>query len=136
VRFIDSYPLYFEIVPELDYAWWPSRMPLNERAGRDALRRIATKPVEQSPTTRHIYHSSVRRTTPGRGSVPKCLEPGDPNVSVILENSTSVPPVISMVIGDGETGAGFPLSVIVAVPFIRSPPVEVVVTSPSTRVMW
>jgi len=62
--------------------------------------------TRQRPT-RCIYLCSLTlRTTPGRGSAPKWLEPGGAKVSVILENSTSLPPVISITKGDGETGAG------------------------------
>ena len=55
-------------------------------------------------------------TTPGRGSLPKCLEPGTPNNRLMLENLILLPPVTVITNGVGETGAGPPLSVTVAIP--------------------
>jgi hypothetical protein len=74
---------------------------------------------EKPPPTRYNYFCySILCTTPGSGSAPKCMEPGAINVNVILEYSTSVPPVIAITTGDGSmvAGAGPPLSVNVAVP--------------------
>jgi hypothetical protein len=141
VKVIFRHLSFFETVPERDYGV----VLVGDAAKSDGWARCSLENRQEAksakpPPTRYIYLCFLcfltHRTTPGRGSVPKWLEPGDPNVSAILENLTSVPPVISIVIGDGEIGAGFPLSVIVAVPVIRSPPVKVVVTSPSTRVTW
>src|ERR1700722_4941471 len=65
------------------------------------------------------------------------MEPGAANVRVMLENSTSFPPGISITTADGSmvAGAGPPLRVNVAVPFTRNP-LAIGVTSASTRVMW
>ena len=98
----------------------------------------ATKPIGQShPSATSIVPYFVPlRTKPDRGSDPKCLDPGDAKVSVMLEYGTSVPPVMSIVTSEGETGAAPPLTVMVAVPVISIPPLANVVTTPLRRVMW
>src|SRR5580658_9049298 len=82
-----------------------------------------TRCVQLPPSGAICLYFSTRRTTPGRGSVPKWFEPGEPKVSATLENLTSVPPVTTITKGDGETGAGLPFNVIVAVPDTWNPPV-------------
>jgi hypothetical protein len=74
----------------------------------------------RNPPVPIYLSSSTLRTTPGRGSPPKWLEPGAAKVSVILENSTSLPPVICITTEDGAmaAGAGPPLSVKLAGPVI------------------
>lgn len=66
------------------------------------------------PPSRDYRSPSTRATTPARGSVPKCLDPGAPKVRVISEYFTSVPPVTSICSGVREMGAA-PPSVIIAV---------------------
>lgn len=56
-----------------------------------------------------FYHPCSRdtfRTTPGRGSVPKWPEAREPRVSVKLENSTSWPPLMTIVVNSPSRRRG------------------------------
>ena len=115
---------------------------LCENGGRASIQRVqsanSTEPESAIAATRPPVPQPLFSGSPnyaGRGSVPKCVEPGVPKVNATLENLTEVPPVMSTSNGVGEMGAGLPLRVTVAVPFTRNPPV-IGVTSALSMVMW
>src|SRR5262249_29461044 len=65
-----------------------------------------------------------RRITPWIACVPKCTVAGAPNVSVMFEYLTLVPPRMQIVTGDGlPNGTPTPLLVTNAVPVIAKPSV-------------
>jgi hypothetical protein len=59
------------------------------------------------------FHAPLHfTTTPWMACVPKCVFAGAPNVSVMFENSTLVPPRMQIVSGEGfPNGAGTPFAV-------------------------